>query len=82
MSLLLTPLSLFINILAVTTFIIEQLVFVIVALAVDMGFEVAISNLSCDNDINNIIVQRILKTHFNYYWLKFLIYKIRQIIQI
>lgn len=82
MSLLLTPLSLFINILAVTTFIIEQLVFVIVALPVDMGFEVAIFNLSRDNDIDNIIVQRILKTHFNYYWLKYLIYKIRLIIQI
>lgn len=69
MSLILTPLSLFINILAVTTFIIEQLVFVIVASTIEMGFEVAISNLSCDNDIDSIIVQRILKTHFNYYWL-------------
>lgn len=61
MSLLLTPLSLFINILAVTTFIIEQLVvFVIVAPAMEMGSQVAIFN----NDIDNIILQSIFIARF------------------
>lgn len=65
MSLLLTPLSLFINILAVTAFIIEQLdVFVIVAPAMEMGFQVAIFNLSFNNDIDNIILQSIFTAHF------------------
>lgn len=57
MSLLLTPLSLFINILALTTFIIQKLVFVIVASTIEMCFKVAISNVSSDNDIDNIIAQ-------------------------
>lgn len=65
MSLLLTPLSLFINILAVTTFIIEQLVvFVIVAPAMEMGFQVAIFNLSFNNHIDNIILQSIFIARF------------------
>lgn len=65
MSLLLTPLSLFINILAVTAFIIEQIdVFVIVAPAMEMGFQVAIFNLSFNNDIDNIILQSIFTAHF------------------
>lgn len=69
MSLLLTPLSLFINILAVTAFIIEQLdEFVIVAPAMEMGFQVAIFNLSFNNDIDNIILQSIFIAHFKYYW--------------
>lgn len=56
MSPLLTPLSLFINILAVTTFIIKQLVvFVIVAPAMEMGFQVAIFNLGFNNNIDNIL---------------------------
>lgn len=65
MSLLLTLLSLFINILAVTTFIIEQLVvFVIVAPAMEMGFQVTIFNLSFNNHIDNIILQSIFIARF------------------
>lgn len=65
MSLLLTPLSLFINILAQTTFIIEKLVvFVIVATAMEMGFQVAIFNLSFNNDIDNIILRSIFIARF------------------
>lgn len=65
MSLLLTPLSLFINILAATTFIIDRLVvFVIVAPAMETGFQVAIFNLSFNNEIDNIILQSIFIAHF------------------